>query len=59
MMARYTLIYSANLLPEISKNLSKKRINLSKTPSLFLVRSPVGENLDTGGNTLLIAVSMS
>jgi hypothetical protein len=41
---------------EISKNLSKKFVNLVNTLSRFLVRSPLGEKRDTGGNTFVIAV---
>jgi hypothetical protein len=38
------------------KNLSKNLVNFSITVSLFLVLSPVLENLETGGKTLVNAV---
>jgi len=37
-------------------NMSKNLVNFSIMVSLFLVLSPVLENLDTGGKTLVIAV---
>ena len=41
---------------KVLKNLSKNLVNLSRTLSRFLVRSPVGEKRDTGGNIFVIAV---
>ena len=45
-----------NFPPEISKNLSKKLVNLLITLSRFLVRAPLGSKRDTAGKTLVIAV---
>lgn len=48
-----------NLPLEISKNRSKKRVNLSRTLSRFLERSPPGEKRETGGKTLAKAVPVA
>jgi len=45
-----------NCPPDISQNLLKNALSLSSTVSRFMVRSPVGEKRETGGNTLAIAV---
>jgi len=44
-----------NLPPEISQNLLKKIVSLSRTLFLFMVLSPVGLNLDTAGNIFEIS----